>query len=117
MDFNGFVLAAGTGSSILGTPVFLFLALFLIWYFLVIRPQQTQRRNTQQMLDNLKTGDKVIAVGGVYGTVTGFRDPAVQLQIAEGVKIHVTRSAIQGLQPEESKPEGNKNEPTLNAAR
>ena len=91
--------------------------LFLIWYFLVIRPQQTQRRNTQQMLENLKTGDKVVTVGGVYGTVTGFRDPAVQLQIAEGVKVHVNRSAIQGLQPEESKPEGSKNEPTLNAAR
>lgn len=81
--------------------LFLFAPLFIIWYFLVIRPQQTQRRKTQDMLSNLKTGDRVVTTGGVYGVVMGFRDGVVQLQIADKVKIDVARSAISGLQPPE----------------
>jgi preprotein translocase subunit YajC len=73
--------------------------LFVIWYFLVIMPQQRQRKRTQEMLGNLKTGDKVLTSGGVYGTIAGFRGEIVQLQIASQVKIEVARSAITALQP------------------
>ena len=75
------------------------LIIFGIFYFLVIRPQQAQRRNTQEMLNNLKTGDKVITTGGIYGTVADFRDSVVVLEVAPQVKIEVTRASIQGLQP------------------
>ncbi|HEV2494712.1 MAG TPA: preprotein translocase subunit YajC [Terriglobia bacterium] len=96
------VLAADPGAgSGLAQFLFLFAPLFLIWYLLVIRPQQSQRRKTQEMLTNLKTGDRVITTGGVYGTVTAFRDGVVQLQVASQVKIDVARSAISGLQPAE----------------
>ena len=97
------MLAADPGAGGgLAQFLFLFAPLFVIWYFLVIRPQQTQRRKTQSMLSNLKTGDRVITSGGVYGTVTGFRNGVVQLQIADKVKVDVARSAISGLQPDES---------------
>lgn len=96
------MLAADPGAgSGLAQFVFLFAPLFIIWYLLVIRPQQNQRRKTQSMLSNLKTGDRVITTGGVYGTVTGFRDGVVQLQIADKVRVDVARSAISGLQPAE----------------
>ena len=75
------------------------LIIFGIFYFLVIRPQQAQRRKTQEMLDNLKTGDKVITTGGIYGTVADFLDSVVVLEVAPQVKIEVTRASIQGLQP------------------
>lgn len=78
--------------------VILFLPLFAIWYFLVIMPQQRQRKKTQEMLANLKTGDRVLTTGGIYGTVTGFREEIVQLQVASQVKIDVARSAITALQ-------------------
>jgi preprotein translocase subunit YajC len=96
---NRIVLAAdpGAGGGIAQFLV-LFGPLFVIWYFLVIRPQQQQRRKVQQMLAELKTGDRVITTGGIYGTIVGFRDGVVQLQIANQVKIDVARSAIGGLQ-------------------
>ena len=99
---NRIVLAADPGAGG-GITQFLLLfgPLFVIWYFLVIRPQQQQRRKVQQMLVELKTGDGVITTGGVYGTIVGFRDNVVQLQVASQVKIDVARSAIGGLQPSE----------------
>lgn len=80
----------------------LFAPLFLIWYFLVILPQQRQRRKTQEMLANLKTGDRVMTSGGIHGTIVGFRDNVVQLQVAKQVQLDVARSAISSLQAEES---------------
>ena len=76
------------------------LLIFAVFYFLLIVPQQRQRKKTQEMLSNLKSGDRVITSGGVYGTITGFREGVVQLQIASQVKIDVSRTAIAGLQPE-----------------
>jgi len=78
--------------------LFLFVPLFAIWYFLVIMPQSRQRKRTQEMLSNLKTGDRVLTSGGIYGTIVGFRDNVVQLQVANQVKIDVARSAITGMQ-------------------
>lgn len=79
-----------------------FILVIPIFYFLLIRPQQTQRRKTQDMLANLKTGDRVLTTGGIYGTVVGFRDGVVQLQVAQQVRLDVARSAISGL----ASPEG-----------
>ena|SRR5579863_5283717 len=101
MHFSAIMLAADSGAG--GIVQFLpFLLIFVVFYFLLIRPQQQQRKKTQEMLANLKTGDRVVTSGGVYGTVAGFGDGVVQLQVAAQVKIDVARSAIQGLQPSES---------------
>lgn len=69
-----------------------------IFYFLIILPAQRQRKRQQQMLAALKSGDKVITTGGLYGTIVGLRDDVVQLRIADQVRIEVARSAIAGLQ-------------------
>jgi preprotein translocase subunit YajC len=79
----------------------LFLPLILImviFYFLMIMPAQRRQKKVAQMLKELKTGDKVITNGGIFGTIAGLEDDAVQLRIAEQVKIKVSRSAIAGLQ-------------------
>ena len=76
-----------------------FVLIFGIFYFLLILPQQRQRRKLQDMLANLKTGDRVLTSGGVYGTIVGFKDASVvQLQVTSQVKLEVARSAITGLQ-------------------
>lgn len=87
----------GTGGA-LTQFIFLFAPLFAIWYLLVILPQQRQRRKTQEMLANLKTGDRVLTTGGIYGTIVGFQNEVVQLQVANQVKIDVARSAVSGVQ-------------------
>ncbi len=82
----------------------LFLPLILImviFYFLMIMPAQRRQKKVAEMLKELKTGDKVITNGGIYGTIAGLEADAVQLRIAEQVKIKVSRSAIAGLQTEE----------------
>lgn len=71
-----------------------------IFYVLLILPQQKRQKKLQEMLAALKSGDKVITSGGIYGTVVGLEDNAVQLRIADQVKIRVSRAAIAGMQPE-----------------
>jgi len=78
------------------------MVMYGIWYFLVLRPQSQQRKKHQEILANLKTGDRVVTSGGIYGTVVGFRDNLVQLQIANQVKVDLARSAITGLATESS---------------
>lgn len=73
----------------------------VIFYFLMIMPAQRRQKKVAEMLKDLKTGDKVITNGGIYGTIAGLEPDSVQLRIAEQVKIKVSRSAIAGLQTEE----------------
>lgn len=77
--------------------------IMVIFYFLMILPAQRRQKKTNEMLKNLKNGDKVITNGGIYGTIVGLEDDAVQLRIAEQVKIKVSRSAVAGLQAESPK--------------
>jgi preprotein translocase subunit YajC len=98
------ILLAAEPSGAQGLTSFILLLgpLILIWYLLIIRPQSRQRRKTQEMLATLKTGDRVVTNGGILGTIVGFGNNTVQLQIANQVKIEVVRSAISGLQSEET---------------
>jgi preprotein translocase subunit YajC len=63
-------------------------------------PQQRRQKQAREMLAALKAGDKVITNGGIYGTIVGIEGDAVQLRIADQVRIKVARSAIAGVQPE-----------------
>jgi preprotein translocase subunit YajC len=77
------------------------LLIMVIFYVLLILPAQKRQKKTQAMLSALKNGDKVITNGGVFGTIVGLEDDAIQLRIADQVKVKVLRSAIAGLQPDE----------------
>lgn len=74
--------------------------IMVIFYVLLILPAQKRQKKITQMLSELKNGDKVITTGGVFGTIVGIEDDAIQLRIADQVKIKVLRSAVGGLQPE-----------------
>lgn len=71
--------------------------IFVIFYFLLIRPQQKKAKEHKQMLDNLKRGDKVITVGGLYGLVEAVTDTTVTLKIAENTKVKVAKAYIAAL--------------------
>ena len=71
-----------------------FIAIFLIMYLLIIRPESVKRKKHQQMLENLSKGDEVVTQGGVHGRISSANGKSIMLIISEGVKIEVSRSAI-----------------------
>jgi preprotein translocase subunit YajC len=66
----------------------------VIFYFLLIRPQQKQRKEQQKLIAALKTGDKVVTSSGIYGLISNVKETTVQLKIAENVKIDIDKAAI-----------------------
>ena len=82
-----------------GSQIMSFLPLILIFavfYFLIMRPQAKKQKELQRMLSEIKKGDEVITSGGIIGRVTGVKDTELVLQVQEGVRIRVLRSAISG---------------------
>jgi len=84
--------SAGGGFSML-VPLVL---MFLVFYFLLIRPQQKKQRTHQDMLKSLRVGDKVITSGGICGTIVDGGDPLLKLEIADKIKVEVGRAYIAG---------------------
>jgi preprotein translocase subunit YajC len=82
----------GTG-GLVGTLLPLVLMMAVIW-FLLIRPQSKEQQRHREMVRNLKKGDEVVTVGGIYGKVMSLSDEKVSLKIAENVKIDVERGKI-----------------------
>jgi preprotein translocase subunit YajC len=68
--------------------------LFVVFYFLLIRPQQKKAKLQKQFLENLKKGDDVITSGGLYGKITGITNDTITLEIAEKIRVRVTKSSI-----------------------
>jgi preprotein translocase subunit YajC len=73
-----------------------------ILYFLIIRPQQQQAKEHRKMVENLKSGDRVITQGGIHGTVATIKGDIVQVKIADNVRVDVSRSAISQVLQESS---------------
>lgn len=73
-----------------------FLVIILIMYFLMIRPQQKKQKEKQNMLNNLKAGDEVLTIGGIYGKIEGIneKDNKLIISIGKDLKVNVARSAI-----------------------
>ena len=85
-------MPAGQASPIMSfVPI---IAIFAIFYFLIIRPQQKQVKEHQKMLDNLANGDRVLTGGGIIGTVASLRGPEVDVKIADKVVVTVSRPTI-----------------------
>lgn len=78
--------------------------IFVIFYFMIIRPQQKRQKDRQKMLDALEKGDKILTAGGIYGTVVGIEDKTVLVQIADNVKVKVDRGSV-GSVLKEANPE------------
>jgi len=74
-----------------------------IFYLIVFLPARRRQKKLQDMIDNLKSGDKVVTSGGIYGTIVGFKDDRIQLRIAENVKVELSRNAVTALQGSETK--------------
>jgi preprotein translocase subunit YajC len=93
-----FVIAmadAQAGGLIQFLPFAMILAIF---YFLILMPMKKRQKKVQEFQESLKVGDKVVATSGIHGEITRITDNIVQLQIADRVRINISRAAIGGYQ-------------------
>lgn len=74
-----------------------------IFYFMLWRPQKQEQKKRQDLLDNLKKGDKVVTIGGIYGTISQISEKRISLEVAENVHIEIARNAVSGYQDPSSK--------------
>lgn len=91
------IAQAQAGGMVALLPLILVLVIF---YLLLILPAQRRQKKIAAMHRALKTGDKIITNGGIYGVVAGLEDDTIQLRVADQVKLRVARNAVAGLQPE-----------------
>jgi preprotein translocase subunit YajC len=104
MTFDSFLLAMGAPPQGGGSPLLQFIPFALvlaIFYFIILLPMKRKQQKVQEFLSALKVGDRVITSGGIHGVITRISDQSVQVQIADKVRIEVSRSAIVGYQGQE----------------
>jgi len=90
-----------------------FLFMGVIFYFLLIRPQQKRQKQHQQLLSNLKTGDRVVTSSGIHGLIANVKETTFLLKVADNVKIEVDKSAVSGIEKSsEPKPAISEAKPT-----
>ena len=75
-----------------------FALILVIFYFLILLPMKRRQKKIQEFQDSLKVGDKVVTTGGIYGKITRVNDRSLQVEIADRVRIEVSRAAIAGYQ-------------------
>lgn len=90
-----FAQAAGGGAPSLLAQLPFFIAIFAIFYFLLIRPQQKKAKQHQAMVEAVRRGDTIVTQGGIVGKVSKVRDDGeVEVEIATGVNVRVVKSTI-----------------------
>ena len=97
-----FAAGESSGSPLGGLWSFLpIILIFPIFYFLVIMPQQKQRKKHQSMLNDLKSGDRVVTTSGIIGTIVSVDKDAIVVQVAPNVKIRMVKGSVSELRTEE----------------
>jgi preprotein translocase subunit YajC len=100
MDLSYLLIAQQQGAEGIWGTVIMFAVIFLIFWFILIRPQKKEMERHQKLLSGLKKGDQVVTAGGIFGTVKSVDGPVIHLEISRGTKIKIDRQKIQRLQEE-----------------
>ncbi|MBR9980536.1 MAG: preprotein translocase subunit YajC [Desulfatitalea sp.] len=103
MGQGGAATAEG-GGGFLATPLMPIILMLVIMWFLLIRPQQKKQKEHREMVTNLKKGDLIITSGGLYGRVTGLTEATLTVEIADKVRVKVSRAHVAGLAQTTAKP-------------
>jgi len=90
---------SGQGGGSMMVQLAFFAAIFAIFYFLLIRPQQKQKRDREAMLTSVKAGDRVVMSSGLHGTVVKLSEHGVTVKVADQVRLEFDRSAIGRIVP------------------
>lgn len=100
-DLDTFVVALGAPAQPGANPLIQFIPFVLvlaIFYFVMVLPMRRRQQKVQTFLEALKVGERVVTQGGIFGTITRLNDQVVQLEIAEKVRVNISRAAIVGYQ-------------------
>ena len=84
----------GNGGGSMWSALVPILLVFLIFYFMILRPQQKKQKDREKLLSGVQKGDKIVTVGGMHGTVVGLEEKTLLVQISDDVKVKMERSAI-----------------------
>lgn len=98
--FTLLILQSGAGGLFQFTPILL---IILVFYFLIIRPQQKRQRQLQDTIANLKIGDRIVTTGGVIGVITTVRDTSFLIRSADKSILEIARTSIAGIDEEGNK--------------
>lgn len=102
MILNSLLMTTSTAKSPNSFGLFLpIILIFLIMYFLIFRPQMKRQKEQKKMIESVKQGDKIISIGGIYGTVVGVKESSVIVKVSENSKIEFARTAIARIINEE----------------
>jgi preprotein translocase subunit YajC len=71
-----------------------FVLMFVVLYFLILRPQIKKQKTQQKMVDELAKGDKIVTSGGLHGVITSLKDDIIVVKIAENVRVEMSRAAV-----------------------
>ncbi len=93
--------SATGGSGQMVTTFITFGLVILIFYFLIIRPQNRKQKKAKEMLKSLKKGDKAVTIGGIHGTVVAVKEQTTVLKVDDTTKLEFTKSAIASVVSEE----------------
>jgi len=96
--------AAPSGTAAFMVNIFPLILIFIIFYFLLIRPQQRRVKQHQQMVQAVKPRDTAITSGGLIGKVTKVDENEVEMEIAQGVRVRVVKSMLSDIRPHGAKP-------------
>ena len=88
----------GTDTMALINSLWPFVLMGGIFYFMLWRPQKKEQEKRQNLLNNLKEGDEIITIGGIYCVITAISEKRVKVKIADGVQIEMARNAVSGFQ-------------------
>ncbi len=89
------------------SPVFMFVWMGLmiaVFYFILIRPQQRREKERRKLLEEIKSGDRVVFAGGILGIVTGVREKTFTIKVADNVRLEVARHAVTQVLPKGEAP-------------
>jgi preprotein translocase subunit YajC len=104
MTSDSFLLAMGAPGQSGANPLVQlipFALVLAIFYFVILLPMKRRQQKVQEFLSTLKVGDRVVTSGGIYGSITRIGEQSVQIQIADKVRIEISRNAVVGYQGQE----------------
>lgn len=96
--------AASGGAASFFVQIFPLVLIFIIFYFLLIRPQQRRIKDHQRMVADVKVRDMAVTSGGLIGKVTKVEDNEVEMEVAQGVKVRVVKSMLSDVRPHGANP-------------
>ena len=92
-----FAQAAGGGAApggLLGNPMVFMVLMFVMMYFVLIRPQRTRQKQHEALIKSIKAGDHIVTAGGVHGIIASVKDTTVMIKVADNVRVEYDRTAI-----------------------